>query len=240
MYVGSQLSAADVVELALAHVFVATGAMWRSDGVGRSSRTLIPVSGGVEVLTPDDLMGGASLAPGRVLVYDDDQIYLGGVLAQHLRKQGRDVILATPSTMVSPWTEMTLEQERVQSALIAAGVHIETGRVLANVNKNGATLECFYGGVPNIIACGSVVMVTERRRETALYDELCAMRDRGDIALETLELIGDAAQPGLIADATYAGHMAARLFQEPYAQSGVARWLRPAPPVLRLCRYLRA
>ena len=55
-----------------------------------------------------------------------------------------------------------------------------------------------------------MVLVTERVRETALYDALLAMPDNG---LTTLELIGDAANPGLIADAVYGGHMAARNFE---------------------------
>ena len=51
--------------------------------------------------------------------------------------------------------------------------------------------------------------MTERIREVALYDTLKGA------GLTTLELIGDAAAPGLIADAVFAGHQAARNFERP-------------------------
>ena len=51
--------------------------------------------------------------------------------------------------------------------------------------------------------------MTERVRETALYDSLRAQEH----GLRTLSLIGDAASPGLIADAVYEGHRAARNFE---------------------------
>ncbi|MCX8954870.1 NADH:flavin oxidoreductase, partial [Ruegeria sp. NA] len=57
------------------------------------------------------------------------------------------------------------------------------------------------------------VLVTERQRETALFDSL-----KGN-GLKTLDLIGDAASPGLIADAVFAGHRAARDFERPKADA---------------------
>ena len=48
------------------------------------------------------------------------------------------------------------------------------------------------------IEIASSVLVTERHRQTSLYDAL-----RQNEGLKTLELIGDAAGPGLIADAVY-------------------------------------
>jgi dimethylamine/trimethylamine dehydrogenase len=69
-------------------------------------------------------------------------------------------------------------------------------------------------------------MVTSRQPDTALYDELAAMRAAGDIALDTLELIGDAAQPGLIADAVQSGHAAARAFEGDPAATDAAYFRR--------------
>ena len=37
-----------------------------------------------EILTPDDIMSGLLPGDGPIMVYDDDQAYLGGVLADHL------------------------------------------------------------------------------------------------------------------------------------------------------------
>jgi dimethylamine/trimethylamine dehydrogenase len=57
-------------------------------------------------------------------------------------------------------------------------------------------------------------LITERTRETALYDALKPLELK-TLELKTLELIGDAAQPGLIVDAVFSGHRAARNFERP-------------------------
>lgn len=64
-------------------------------------------------------------------------------------------------------------------------------------------------------------------RQHALYDALNAT----NTSLETLELIGDANQPGLIADAVYSRHMAARHF-EADPQEIDANWFRRELPAL--------
>ncbi|QYX57526.1 FAD-dependent oxidoreductase [Roseovarius sp. SCSIO 43702] len=206
IYSESPLDADQVVELGIPHVFVASGATWRRDGIGRTSRRPISTAGDVAVFTPDDIMDGSVPPDGPVVIYDDDQIYMGGVLADHLRATGADVTLVTPAPVVSPWTEMTLEQVRIQRSLIEAGVEIVVGHSLVSVAAGVARLACVYSNGLRETACASLIMVTERVRETALFD---ALSGRG---LETLELIGDAAQPGLIADAVYSGHAAFRAF----------------------------
>ncbi|PVA11627.1 NADH:flavin oxidoreductase [Pelagivirga sediminicola] len=213
LYAQSRLDAAQVAELGIPHVFVATGAKWRRDGVGRSARKPVQADAAMTVLTPDDIMDGAVPPAGPVLIYDDDLGYMGGVLADHLARAGREVTLITPAPIVSPWTEMTLEQDRVQRGLIAQGVQIRTGRVLSRIVAEGCTTHGAYGEPECDHPCGSVLMVTSRRRETGLHDDLRAHQTREEIGLETLELIGDAAQPGLIADAVHSGHSAARAFE---------------------------
>jgi dimethylamine/trimethylamine dehydrogenase len=206
MFRGSALSADEVIALEIPNVFVATGATWRRDGQGRHARAPIPQTGALPVLTPDDIMEGKMPPPGRVLIYDDDQIYLAGVLADHLLAAGHEVTFVTPAPIVSPWTQNTLEQARIQRALIENGVDIRTNRALTSIGA-GCQIACTYSGRVEDVACDAVLLVTERARETALFD---ALQGRG---LTTLRLIGDAAQPGLIADAVYAGHSAARAFQ---------------------------
>ena len=208
MFMESKLSAAEIVELGIPNVFIATGASWRRDGIGRSNRSRINIANDMTVLTPDDIMEGIKPNNGPVLIYDDDQIYLGGVLADHLAEAGHEVIFVTPSTMVSPWTEHTLEQSRIQKSLIDRGVTIITGQTMTEINDISCTVSCVYSDRKQTFDCATVVLVTERTRNTDLYD---ALKDQ---QLQTLELIGDAASPGLIADAVYAGHMAARNFEK--------------------------
>jgi len=210
LFTESRLSSDDVLELDIPNVFIATGTHWRRDGRGRSVSKGVTVSDQMQVLTPDDIMGGVLPAAGPVVVYDDDQAYIGGVIAEQLAENGFEVTFVTPASIVSPFTELTLEQARVQRGLIEAGVSIVTLQALSEVTAEGVSVSCRYTGRKTHINCNSVVLITERIRETSLYDSLRSIPDNG---LKTLELIGDASNPGLIADAVYAGHMAARNFE---------------------------
>ena len=210
LFTDSRLSASEVVELDIPNVFLATGATWRRDGRGKSAFRGISVDAGTQVLTPDDIMSGIVPENGPILIYDDDQAYLGGVLADHLAQAGREVIFVTPAAMVSPFTELTLEQVKVQRSLLEKGVRLVLSQTLVSVVPGQANVQCAYTGREQSLECSSVVLVTQRARETALFDEL---RSLADSSLTTLTLIGDAANPGLIADAVYSGHMAARNFE---------------------------
>ncbi|MFN3209366.1 MAG: FAD-dependent oxidoreductase [Roseovarius sp.] len=215
LFTDSRLDADAVLELGIPNVFVATGAEWRRDGVGRSTRRCRPViDADATVLTPDDIMGGVLPPKGRVAVYDDDQAYLAAVLAEKLAQNGYEVCFVTPASVVSPFTELTLEQHRVQARLIELGVGIWCNRSLVRVSPTGIKAACTYGGGVADIGCSSTLVVTERLRHAGLYEEL---RARG--GLTTLELIGDAAMPALIADAVYSGHKAARDFERDPAET---------------------
>ena len=82
----SRLTAEEVLEYGFDHVAVATGCRWRADGVGRWHLRPIELEG-IQILTPDDVMAGTELDGGRVVVYDDDHYYLGGVVAEALARQ---------------------------------------------------------------------------------------------------------------------------------------------------------
>jgi dimethylamine/trimethylamine dehydrogenase len=214
MFTESALDADAVGELDIPNVFIATGSKWRRDGIGRSNRKPIGIHEDMQVLTPDDIMAGIMPMSGPVLIYDDDQVYLGGVLAEHLRELSHDVIFVTPASIVSPWTENTLEQPRIQKSLIKRGVILKTGQELTRIKGDSCVVSDVYSKQEQTLNCGSVVLVTERIRQSALYDVLMAKKEAGEVNLSTLELLGDAASPGLIADAVYAGHMAARNFEK--------------------------
>ncbi len=208
VFLQSRLSAEEVAELSIPNVFVATGAHWRADGVGRSTRRNPPtIDPGAKVMTPDDIMDGKRPETEQVTIFDDDQGYLAGVLAMQLAEQGHRVTFVTPASLVSPFTGFTLEQARVQAAMIEAGVEICCNEVLVAVEKEQIRKACAFTGKESDCEAMTALLVTERVRETALYDSL---QDQG---LSTLTLIGDAASPGLIADAVWSGHLAARNFE---------------------------
>ena len=210
LFTDSKLDPDQVAELGIEHVFISTGAQWRRDGVGRNTQRNNPmVAPDAPVLTPDDIMAGQMPPNGPVMVYDDDHIYLAGVIAEKLLAEGFPVIFVTPDSMVSSFTINTLEQHKIQARLIEMGADIRCNQSLSSLGRGGAQLSCIYTGQTHDLDCASAVLVTERIRDTGLYSSLKPLR------LKTLELIGDAAQPGLIVDAVFTGHRAARDFERP-------------------------
>ncbi len=219
IFTQSPMDPQTVTDLKIPHIFIATGSHWRADGVGRSGlRTPPRLEADAAILTPDAIMDGQRPTAGPVLVYDDDQAYMGSLIAQMLADAGYPVLFVTPASLVAPFTELTLEQHRIQAALIDSGVQIYCNQRLARVGADRAEIACTFTNRSTPIAMATAVLVTERVRETALYEAL-----KSHQGIKTLELIGDAAMPGLIADAVWSGHLAARNFERPAADRD-AEW----------------
>jgi len=211
IYRESALSAAHVHEFGAAHVYLGTGAHWRADGVGPSRHRPIPGLNHLPVYTPDDLMAGAALA-GDVLIFDDDNYLMGGVLAEKLIADGCRVTLVTNRPTVSCWTADTMEQPWVQARLMRSGVELVLSHDLLRLEEGGAVAACAFTGRERPIAAEALVLVTERVSENALYAELSAApSDRLAAAgIRSLTLIGDAHCPATVAAAVHSGHLAAR------------------------------
>ncbi len=214
LFTDSRLDGDQVAELGVEHVFVATGSLWRTDGMGRNTQRHVPqIEQSANVLTPDDIMNGVLPPDGPVMIYDDDHIYLAGVIAEKLATAGYQLVFVTPENLVSAYSINTLEQPRIQARLMELGIDIRCNQVLTAVQGDMARIGCAFTGREMDIPCASTILVTERQRETTLYDSLRGLR------LKTVELIGDAASPGLIVDAVFAGHRAARDFERPKAEA---------------------
>ncbi len=200
-YLDSVVDEAQILEFGADRVVLATGARWRRDGVGRWHEEPIPGWDGPSVVTPDDIMAGM-MPIGPVVVYDDDHYYMGGVIAETLRRAGLDVSLVTPANEASTWTTHTEEQYRIQERILTLGIDLETGTSLASVAEDSVTLECIYTGRTREVEAKNVVMTTSRTPQDALYH---ALADRIEI-----QRIGDCLAPGTIATSVYAGHRYAR------------------------------
>ena len=210
VYRDSALDAGQVLEFGFEHVCIATGAHWRADGVGRSSFNPIDGCGRPRISTPDDVMAGKAVE-GRVLVYDDDHFYMGGVVAEALKARGADVIFVTSADCVSPTCEYTLDQSRIQARLMELGIEIATARMLLAFDGSRAVLACAYSAREQSAACDHVVLVTSREPDDALYLDLAADPARlADAGIVSLKRIGDCEAPDLIASAVHAGHLYAR------------------------------
>jgi len=215
-YRDSRLGADEVLESGADHVVIATGSVWRRDGTARFHHQPVPVEHHAEVLTPDDLMAGKRPLGGRVVLYDDDHYYMGGVLAELLLRDGYQVVLATPAGDVSNWARNTLEQEKIQTRLLELGADIRAHRALTRVMRGGVEIACTFTGKASTIACDSVIMVTARTPRDDLHLELTARRgDWAAAGLRSVTLIGDANAPGTIAAAVYAGHRYAQALDAP-------------------------
>ena len=205
----SRMTADDVFAVGADHDAIATGARWRADRF--DGETYVPVAEGAaaaRVLTADDIMDGR-LPEGPALVFDGDGYYLGGVIAERLRAAGLPVTYVTPADSVSRWASYTSERWRIQARLVALGVGIETGRVLARFDGREAVLDCVYGGAERIVPADTVVMVTARRPVDDLFHAIADRAGASGLPF-TLTRIGDCEAPAIIAAAVHAGHRYAR------------------------------
>jgi dimethylamine/trimethylamine dehydrogenase len=164
-----------------------------------------------QIFTPDDLMAG-KLPAGRVLIFDDDHYYMGGVLAELLAENGCTVTIATPAPSVSYWTQFTLEMDKIHARLQRLGVTLLPQRILTSITPGAATVKQTVTSAETTLPADAVVLVTDRLPNDALYREL--QPALADGRLKSLRVIGDAEAPNIIAQAIFSGHLAAQEFDE--------------------------
>ena len=210
VYRESSMGVEEVLEFGAPNVVVATGARWRRDGIGR--KNLFPIVGWDRdtVLTPDDVMAGAA-ASGPVVVFDDEDYYLGGVIAEKLRADGYEVTLVTPEADVSGYCEYTLEQGRIQTRLLELGIATVPHRNIVEIGDGEVEIACVFTDKRERLACGSLVLLTARLADDALYHALMANEAAlAEAGIESVKRIGDAVAPSTIAAAVFEGHRYAR------------------------------
>ncbi len=207
----SRLGADEVLEVCADHVVIATGATWRKDGFGMTN------PGGIaelmlkeNIFSPDDIMAGR-LPEGPALLFDDDRYYMASVLAERLALAGVSLALATPTDSFFPWGGYTYDRWRARTRLMELGVTLHPAQNLTAFGPEGAVLTCAYSGTQTQIAATSLVLVTARTPNDALYHDLAAKIAAGAAgAPKSLKRIGDCEAPAIIAAAVYAGHRYAR------------------------------
>ena len=210
IYPDNRLDAESILELDSQHVILATGARWRSDGVGRWSNAPF---GGCEldtVIGIEQVLGGF-MPDGQVVVYDDDHYYLGSAIALKLCSAGVKVCMVTPEPSLASWSNHTEEHSLTMRALIEAGVEIVTAKGLVAWQAGELQLQCIYSGRESTIEADYLVPISARIPRDNLWRELDARRDEFDAKGGlSLQRVGDCQAPGIIAAAVYAGHKAAR------------------------------
>lgn len=215
VYFESKLGAGEILEFGFEHVALATGSHWRHDGVGRHHVVPMAIDHSVTVLSPDDLMDGKKPV-GRVLVFDDDHYYMGGVIAELAAQSASQVTLVTPSAYVSDWSRNTLDQGFIHARLLEKGVDVVLNRAVESVAQGSVELSCVYGGSSSRLDCDTVILVTARQQNDQLWQELCLRENEWSAhGIKSIKVFGDAESPAPIAWATYAGHRYARELDEP-------------------------
>ncbi|OED36944.1 NADH:flavin oxidoreductase [Chromatiales bacterium (ex Bugula neritina AB1)] len=214
LYLQSRLTADNILESGIAHVAIATGAKWRRDGVGRAHRLPLAFLDQQRVISPDDLMsqGICCIAKNTsVVIFDDDRFYLASVLAELVASSGVKTTFVTPSAIVAPWSDNTLEQERIQKRLIELDIEIIPSHTLSDMSTGTLTIQCGYSGRLREIPCGQLLPVTSRTPDNTLWTALNDRRNQWqDSGIRTVTRIGDCHTPGLIATSCYSGHQYAR------------------------------
>jgi dimethylamine/trimethylamine dehydrogenase len=210
---GMRLSAQDVREYGAELAVVATGSRWAGDGL--NALTHEPIAGADAslpyVLTPEQVMvEGKRPAGERVVVYDAEGYFMGAGLAETLVVEGFRVELVTPFDAVAPTCDETLEGALLRRHLHGIGVVARRNHAVVGIEEDRVELEDDFGERSELEA-DTVVLVTQRLSDDALYRELAA--DAAALEAEGVEAvyrIGDCVSPRLVADAIFDGHRLAR------------------------------
>ena len=189
---------------------IATGASWRTDGVGRYLDSAFEGFDLQSVVSVDAILKGA-LPAGRVIIHDDDHYYLGSARALKLRAENIDVTLVTPESRTAGWSYCTTEQFPLIQQLLDANVKLINDKGLVSWDGKSAKLECIFSHAVSELDADCVIPLTARQPNDGLFYDLKSSEpefiNKGGISMQ---LIGDCAMPGIIATAIYDGHKAAR------------------------------
>ena len=167
------------------------------------------------MLSVEDVFSG-HLLTGSTVVFDDDNFYMGAVVAEKMRQDGRPVTLVTTAAMVSRWTEHTLEQHRIQNRILDLGIDVVVAHNLSRIDRSGVEISCIYTDRTKQLDADVLVMVTSRRPVDELYRELTKDESRlEDSGIKSVEAIGDCFNPSTIAAAVHDGHRVARELDSP-------------------------
>jgi len=215
VYFDNRLSTDEILELDHRQVILATGAHWRSDGVGISNLQSVPGSDQQHVVSPEQVFSGQMLGD-PIVVFDDDHFYMGALIAEKLRLDGHDVTLVTTTPEVSPGTYNTLEQHKIQARVLELGIKVITAHNITRVGADDIEISCIYSEQISAVAASTVVMVAARQPNNQLYRDLTETPERlADSGIASVTAIGDCLCPSTIASAVYEGHRVAREMDAP-------------------------
>lgn len=213
---GERLDASAVRDYGAEIVIVATGSRWAGDGMNGVTHDLIPGADAAldYCVTPDQVFEGKEIGE-RVVVYDTDGYFMGVGMAEKLAREGKAVTYVTPFDAIAPYTRFTLENPRLNRTLRECSVRILTEHALDRAWLGGVEVSEIWDGSSQSTDCDTVVLVTQRRSQDAVYRELkddaSALEESGIVVYR----VGDCEVPQIPADAIFSGHRLAREIDSP-------------------------
>ncbi|MCP4243481.1 MAG: FAD-dependent oxidoreductase, partial [bacterium] len=214
-YLDNRLTAEDILVMDYKHVILATGSRWRNDGTGLTNWQAIPGSDQDHVISVEDIFGERRIN-GPVIVFDDDNYYMGALIAEKLKLDNHQVTLVTPAAQVSSWTEHTLEQHRIQAHVLELGIEVVTSKNITRITSDTVETACVYTNRTDTLPAPTVVLVTSRQPNDELLIELNSDSQRlADSGIVSVSAIGDCNCPSTIAAAVHDGHRVARELDAP-------------------------
>jgi dimethylamine/trimethylamine dehydrogenase len=209
---GRRLTDKDVLEYGADLVVIATGSVWRGDGVQPGYPGPMPGAdqGLPFVLTPEQACAGERPPGPRVVVYDTDGYYVAPGVAEMLAAGGFEVTVVTTFDVLSPVSDQTLEGDMLRAHLHRAGVSVRPVTTITGIGAASVTGHDRHGEGWSA-ACDGVVLVTQQASQDALYHELASDEAALTAAgISGLYRIGDAVAPRMISEAIFDGHRLAR------------------------------
>jgi hypothetical protein len=178
------------------HVIVATGATARRDGRQSARPGLgLPGVGRPHVHTAVEVHRVAGHGARNAVVLDDLGSYDAVGVAEQLAAQGTEVVIVTSLSGPAASLGVTLERDPARQRLERAGVRCFAGFALVAIDDAGVDIESLGDRGRLRLPSDLVVLVTGYEPVAGLADELRAA------GLPTT-VIGDAATPGRLRDAT--------------------------------------
>lgn len=213
------MSVEDIVGYGAQTVVIATGAAW--DVTGTSPLTHVPITGAADhpemVLTPEAIMIEGRSTGESVVVYDCDGYYMGSSIAEKLAMEGKKVFLVCPADQMGSYLFFTDEGGHVMHTLLELGVEVVTSHVVTSVRPGFVEgHHSYHPGRTTTWAADSIVLVTQRRSRSTLYEELNS--DPARLAANDIRQvfrIGDCLEPRVIAESVFDGHRLAREIDAP-------------------------
>ena len=216
----NKLDFTDALDMEAQHIIVATGASWRSDGVGRYLATEFSNQHTDRTCSPERILNGLvsndqspvdQMPSGRVVIYDDDHYYMASVMALLLKQKGCEVTLVTPASQVGGFGGYTTEQDVSLQALYQSGVDIRNQLGLTGFEQNKVSFQSVFTDEVVEFDADFLIPVTARLPNEKLFLQLQQQENlffnKGG---RSIQRIGDCRAPGVIAHAVYQGHLVAR------------------------------